>query len=234
MWTVGRFFILVAALLATFGAFFLAGLRVTTRAREVEVPNLAGKSVAEARALLAERGLELRVDEQRRMDKTVPVDHVLTQEPAAGEIVRRQRAVRVRLSDGLRAGIVPGVVELAERTAEITLNSDRVTVGYRAEIYSADYRPGVVVAQDPPGQQRAGQVNLLINRSTGEQEFIVPDLIGTLGSRAVDVLRDLKFRAAVTSEVPYPGLPPGIVIRQTPQPGFKILSNEPITLEVSR
>ncbi len=48
VWSVGRFFILVAALCVTFGAFFLAGLRVTTRAREVKVPNLAGKSVSEA------------------------------------------------------------------------------------------------------------------------------------------------------------------------------------------
>jgi serine/threonine-protein kinase len=234
VWTVGRLLILVAALFATFGAFFLAGLRVTTRAREVEVPNLNGKSVAEARALLAEHGLELRVDEQRRPDTTVPVDHVLTQDPAAGEIVRRQRAIRVRLSDGLRAGIVPSVVDKPERTAEIALTSERITIGYRAEVYSGDYRPGAIVAQDPPAKQRASQINLLVNRSTGEQEFVVPDLIGTLGSRAVDVLRDLKFRAAVTAEVPYPGLPPGIVVRQSPQPGFKILSNEPITLEVSR
>ena len=55
--------------------------------------------------LLAGLGLSVRVEDARRPDKTVPADHVLTQEPAAGQIVRRQRAVRVRLSDGLRAGL---------------------------------------------------------------------------------------------------------------------------------
>jgi beta-lactam-binding protein with PASTA domain len=48
------------------------------------------------------------------------------------------------------------------------------------------------------------------------------------------VLRSLGFRVAVTGEVPYPGLPPGIVVRQTPQPGFQIDANETITLEVSK
>jgi beta-lactam-binding protein with PASTA domain len=234
VWSVGRFFILIAALCVTFGAFFLAGLRVTTRAREVKVPNLAGKSVSEARTLLGDQGLVLRVDEQRRPDKAVPVDHVLTQEPAAGETVRRQRAIRVRLSDGQRGGAVPSLVGLPESTAEITLSGDAVTIGYRAEIHSPDYDPGAIVAQDPPAQQRTDKVNLLVNRGSDTQDFVVPDLIGTLGSRSADLLRSLKFRIAVTSEVPYPGLPPGIVVKQTPQPGFRIVSGETITLEVSR
>jgi len=234
VWSAGRFFILVAALGVTFGAFFLAGLRVTTRAREVEVPNLSGRSVDEARALLADRGLALRVDEARRPDKAVPADHVLSQEPAAGEVVRRQRAVRVRLSDGQRAPVLPTVAELPERTAEITLTSDHITIGYRAVIRSPDYRAGVVVAQDPPARGRGDTVNLLVNRADDVQAFVAPDLIGTLGVRSADVLRSLNFRVAVTAEVPYPGLPPGIVVKQTPQPGFRIVSGETITLEVSR
>jgi beta-lactam-binding protein with PASTA domain len=34
--------------------------------------------------------------------------------------------------------------------------------------------------------------------------------------------------------VPYPGLQPGVVIRQSPQAGFQIGSGEPVTIEVSR
>ena len=234
VWSVGRFLVLVAGLSATFGVFFLAGLRVSNRLREVEVPNLIGQSQEEARLLLNEHGLALRVEDPRRADKTVPADHVLSQDPAAGEIVRRQRAVRVRLSDGQRAPVLTEVVGLPEPTADVTLTSSRVTIGYRAEIRTTDYAPGSVIATDPPAKQRADTVNLLVNRSDGSQDFVVPDLIGTLGSRAAEVLRSLKFRIAVTAEVPYPGLPPGIVVKQTPQPGFRILSGETITLEVSR
>lgn len=234
VWNLGRLLVLMAALAATFAVFFLTAMRVTSRARDVEVPNLYGKSIDEARALLAGRGLTVRVEEGRRPDKTVPPDHVLSQEPTAGQIVRRQRAIRVRLSDGLRAGVLPVVADYPERTAEITLEGDRIAVGYKAEIRSVDYKPGVVVAQDPPAKQRAESVNLLVNRSDGSLSYVVPDLIGTLGIRSADVLRSLGFRVAVASEVPYPGLPPGIVVRQTPQPGFQIAANETITLEVSK
>jgi serine/threonine-protein kinase len=234
VWNVGRLLILMGALAATFFVFFLTAMRVTSRARDVEVPNLHGKSIDEARDLLAGKGLTLRLEDSRRPDKTVPPDHVLTQEPAAGQIVRRERAIRVRLSDGLRAAPLPLVTEFPERTAEITLEGDRIGVGYKAEIRSVDYKPGVVVSQDPPARQRADSVNLLINRGDGAISYVVPDLIGTLGIRSVDVLRSLGFRVAVTGEVPYPGLPPGIVVRQTPQPGFQIDANETITLEVSK
>jgi serine/threonine-protein kinase len=234
VWNLGRFLVLLAALVATFFVFFLAAMRVTTRARDVEVPNLVGKSLEEARGLLAERGLVVRVEDVRRPDKTVPPDHVLSQEPAAGQIVRRQRPVRLRISEGQRAATLPSVVDLPERTAEITLEGERVAVGYRAEILSTTYRPGAVVSQDPPASQRGDKINLLVNKSDGSQGFVMPDLIGTLGIRSADVLRSHEFRVAVVSEVPYPGLPPGIVVKQTPQPGFQILARDTITLEVSK
>ena len=234
VWNLGRLVILMAALVATYAVFFLTAMRVTTRARDVEVPNLYGKSIDEARALLGQRGLTVRIDEARRADKKVPADHVLTQEPAAGQIVRRQRPIRVRLSDGQRAALLPPLAEYPERTADIMLEGDRIAVGYRAEIRSVNYKPGVVVSQDPPPRQRAETVNLLINRGDGSQSYVVPDLIGTLGIRSADVMRSLGFRVAVAGDVPYPGLPPGIVVKQTPQAGFQIAANETITLEVSR
>ena len=110
VWNAGRFFLLAAALAITFGVFFLAALRVATRAREVKVPDLRGVSVAEATTALAQLGLALRVDEVKRPDPKVPADHVLTQEPEPGVVMRRQRSVRVRVSDGQRDPIVPNVV----------------------------------------------------------------------------------------------------------------------------
>jgi beta-lactam-binding protein with PASTA domain len=234
VWSIGRFLILVSALIGTFGIFFLAGMRVTTRAREVTVPDLKGKSAAESRALLEDMGLTLRIDDIRKPDKSVPPDRVLDQDPAAGLVVRRQRAVKVRLSEGQVEPVVPSVTDMAERTADLTLTSDQIAVGYRAEIRSARYRPGVVVAQDPIGGRRSATVNLVVNHDDSTAGFVAPDLIGTMAIRSADVLRKQGFRVAITSESNYPGLPPGVVIRQTPQPGYRIQASDPITLEVSK
>ena len=234
VWNIGRLLVLTAALLVTFGVFFLTAMRITTRAREVEVPDLRGKSISDARVLLEQHGLSLRIEEPRRADKSVPADHVLTQDPAPGDVIRRQRFVRLRLSDGQRAPALPSVADLPERTAEATLAGDQIAVGYRAEIRSTTYRPGVVVAQDPAPKQRAATVNLVVNRAEGGATFVVPDLIGSLGVRAADILRSIGFRVAINSEVQFPGLPPGVVVRQSPQPGFQITAGDTITLEVTR
>ena len=56
---------------------------------------------------------------------------------------------------------------------------------------------------------QAKPVALLINRGERGQSYVMPDLIGTLGSRAVEILRRRPFRVNIGAEVPYPGLPPG-------------------------
>jgi serine/threonine-protein kinase len=234
VWSVGRLLVLAAALAVTYGIFFLAAMRVATRAREVQVPDLRGQSLASARAMLDDAGLVLRLDEERVSDPKVPADHVISQAPSPGTVLRTQRPVRVRVSEGLRDPMVPPVAGVAERTAEITLTGERIEVGARAEIRTTGYDEGVVVAQDPPATSRAARVSLLVNRGEGYARFVMPDLIGTIGARAVEVMRSQGFRVAITASVPYPGLQSGIVIRQSPQAGFQIAHGEAVALEVSR
>ncbi len=62
----------------------------------------------------------------------------------------------------------------------------------------------------------------------------MPDLIGVEAETAAGILRTQGFRVTVVGEHPYPGLPPGIVLRQSPQAGFQIAPGEAISLEVSQ
>jgi len=62
----------------------------------------------------------------------------------------------------------------------------------------------------------------------------MPDVIGTPGMLAMELLRKRGLRVAPLTCVAYPGIPPGIVIRQTPQAGFQIGDRELISLEVSK
>lgn len=234
VWTAGRVLVLAAALAFTYGAFFLTAVRVTTRAREVHVPDVMGKSVAEARTALAAVGLDLKVDPIRRADPKVPADHVMAQEPEPDTVLRRQRSVRVRISAGQQDPVVPAVVGEPERNAQITLQQENITVSSLAEIHTGEYPIDTVVAQDPPAKTRASSIALLVNRGDTGRSYVMPDLIGTNGTLVVDMLRGRGFRVTIVASVPYPGVPPGIVVRQTPQAGFQIGSGESISLEVSR
>lgn len=233
VWGAGRLLVLLVALGVTFGAFFLTGMRVANRAREVNVPDLAGLSVEEANDRTRSAGLELRI-EARRPDASVPRDHILAQEPEPGTVLRRQRSVRVRVSEGQQDPVVPVVVGQNERSAEMALTQEGISVDNRVEIRTGSYAAGVVIAQDPPASQQSAAVTLLVNRGESDAGFVMPDVIGAVGERVVDILRRRGFRVTVGAVVPYPGIPSGVVVRQTPQAGFQIGYGESIVVELSQ
>jgi serine/threonine-protein kinase len=234
VWGAGRLLLLLAGLLATFLIFFLASMRVAIRAREVAVPDVRGRSVAEASAAFAAVGLAFQIDPQRRPDPAVPPDHVISQDPDPGSVLRRQRSVRLRVSEGLHAPTVPMVVGENERVARLHLAQAQIQVTAVTEIRIDAYEQDVVIGQDPPGHSQNGSVSLLVNRGAPAMTYVMPDLIGTLASRAAEILRRERFIVAFTADAPYPGLPSGIVIRQKPQAGFQIAPGDAISLEVSR
>jgi serine/threonine-protein kinase len=234
VWGAGKLLLLGGALLLTYVLFAAAAMRVALKTREVEVPPLAGRTVNDARNLLAERGLNLRVEEGQRIDPKVPAGQVLAQEPQAGVRTRRERSIKVWVSAGPRATVMPSLIGESERTADLRLKQEGLQLVAASEVRSADYPSGAVVAQTPPPKAGAGQVALLINRGERGLTYVMPDLIGVNGDRAADLLRARGFRVAVVGEHPYEGVPAGIVLRQNPQAGFQISPGETISLEVSR
>jgi eukaryotic-like serine/threonine-protein kinase len=234
VWGAGKLLVLAAALLGTFVIFAAAAMRVALRAREVKVPDLAGRTVQDATAILEDHGLTLRVDEVQRADPKVPAGHITQQEPAPGAVTRRQRGVKVWLSLGQQAAVVPELTGQTERTAQMRLQQDGLVLASLAEIRSSEFPPDAVVAQSPPPGTRGARVALLVNRGAEGGNYVMPDLIGIDGERAADFLRGRGFRVAVVGDHPYPGVPAGIVIRQIPAGGFKIAPGEAISLEVSQ
>ena len=234
VWGIGKFLLLVGALSLTFLVFFGLAMRMTLRAREVEVPTLAGKTVNEATRIAAALGLGVRVDDKRRADEKIPAGQIMQQEPRAGVRTRQQRTVRVWVSAGARATVVPALVGQTDRTARIRLEQDGVDIVSMTEVRSPDYPADAVVAQDPAPQVRAPGVSLLINRGEEATTYVMPDVIGTEGERAATALRARGFRVTITGSQPYPGVTAGIVIRQTPAGGFRVAGGDSISLEVSR
>ena len=234
MWGVGRMLVLAGALVVTFFVFFAAAARIAIRSRDVVVPELAGRPVNDASQTLTPLGLTLRVAEDRRPDPKVPEGHIVSQEPRPGSVTRRPRAVRVWLSAGSRAPVVPDLVGSSERAALIRLQGDGLNLTRTVEIRSADHPPDTVIGQWPPARVKAADVVLLVNRSERGATYVMPDVIGLDGTRAADLLRGWGFRASVVGTYPYPGIAPNIVLRQSPRGGFQVAPGDAISLEVSR
>ena len=234
VWGAGKRVLLGGALLLTYVIFAFASMRVAFRTRDVIVPSLAGKTVNEASALLSASGLNLKVEETRRVDPVVLAGHVINQDPEAGSRTRRERGVKVWVSAGPRATSVPALIGESARTAQLRAQQDGLQLSTVAEIRSADYPAAVVIAQNPPPKSSGTKMALLVNQGEQGTTYVMPDLIGVNGDRAADLLRTRGFRVSVVGDHPYPGVPAGIVLRQSPQGGFQVSPGDPISLEVSR
>jgi eukaryotic-like serine/threonine-protein kinase len=234
VWGAGKTVAIIFALLVTYAVFAVGSARLALRAREVKVPDLTDRTASEATTVAADLGLLVKVDETRRPDPKIAAGRVFAQDPAPGSISRSRRSVKVWLSAGQRAASVPALVGESEREAQLRLAQDGLAVSGISEIRSLDHAPDAVVAQSPPAAAAGASVALLVNRRDREASYVMPDIIGVNGERAAEVLRSHGFRVAVVASNTYPGVPPGIVLRQSPQGGFQISAGEPISLEVSR
>lgn len=234
VWGAGKLLVLLAMLAVTYAVSFGMAMRLALRSRDVRVPDLVGRTVNQASTSLTELGLPLKVEETRRSDPKVAAGLILAQDPASGSTARRPRSVKVWLSAGPTVSRVPAVVGLTERTAQLRLESEGIGIRNLAAVRSSAFPAGVVVAQNPGPGAAADTISLLVNRGERGATYVMPDLIGVNAMQAAQVLRGRGFRVALVAEQPYPGVPPGIVLRQSPLGGFQIAPGDAISLEVSR
>src|SRR5438034_3091134 len=86
VWGAGKLLLLGGALVLTYVLFAAAAMRLALRTRDVIVPSLDGRTVNEASASLAQAGLNLKVEEARRIDPKVPAGHILRSEEHTSEL----------------------------------------------------------------------------------------------------------------------------------------------------
>lgn len=227
--------LLGAALAATVATSALVTMRVVLSASDVAVPALVGRPLADADAQVQRRSLVLRI-EGRRHDASVAADRIVAQEPPAGAALKAHRAVRVWVSLGPRRATVPPVEGQSARTARIALEQSGVPVDRLVEVADAAAEGTVVVQRPSPGEAdlSAGGASLLVSRGPGGASFVMPDLIGREAGAALSLLQSAGLKVGDVRYRSYPGVSPGIVLRQVPAAGYRVDARTALSLDVSR
>jgi beta-lactam-binding protein with PASTA domain len=231
----GRNALLGTSVAAAAATSALVTMRVVLSARDVAVPALVGRPLAEAEAQAQRRALVLRI-EGRRHDASVAADRIVAQEPPAGAALKAHRAVRVWVSLGPRRATVPPVEGQSARTARIALEQGGVPVDRMVEVVDAAAEGIVIVQRPPPGEAdvSSGGASLLVSRGPGGASFVMPDLIGREASLAMGVLQSAGLKVGDVRYRSYPGVAPGIVLRQVPAAGYRVDARTTLTLDVSK
>ena len=234
VWNLGRLLLIASGLVATYLVFAAVAVQVAVRARDVTVPDVTGATLTAASERLAQVDLQVRVDTAQRPSAEVPAGRVLGQDPLPTTTSRRQRSVRIWLSAGPKVAYMPQLVGESDRAANIRLSTEGLDSPVIAEIRSEAYSADQVVAQEPPAGQAAASVRLLVNRGADMSTYVMPDLIGVDGQPAAAMLRQHGFRVSFVAQQSSSGLPPGLIVRQTPPGGHQVQPGAAISLEVAR
>jgi serine/threonine-protein kinase len=229
--------ILMIAILSVAGVVSaLTAMRFAIRGREVEVPQLMGKTKEEAEEILRNIGLNLKVSSSR-FSPNVEEGKVLEQIPSSGARLKVDRTVKVLISLGQQQFAVPNLVGASLRAAQLTLQQRRLVLGNTLYTHIGEGEPSTVVYQSPkPGTLEGSDpsVNIVISLGAPAQYFIMPDLIGRPAELVASRARSEGFRIGRLNYVKYPGVEPGVVIQQKPQAGYRLGKSDPILLDVSQ
>ncbi len=197
------------------------------------VPPLVGRTVAEATALLQERGLALGQQTSKETSESDQVGKVLESTPGAGESVPGGSAVAVVVGVEQTTVQVPNVAGRGADAAEQVLTA----AGFRVQRQEVDGGggQGSVVGTDPAAgtQAQAGsQVTLQISRGNQGR---VPEVRGQDENDARNRLQDAGFdRVRVQRQQVGDQRFDGIVIQQSPGGGQAADEDDEITLVIGQ
>jgi len=129
------------------------------------VPELTGRTLAEATVLLERGGYKIFIGPQMPSDN-VPEGRVVKQEPAAGTSYEEGRTVVINFSSGPEAKEVPKVIGMNVNRAKEMLEKAGFKVGSTRWAYNEDYSPYIVLQQQPAAGDKAKPgtaVDLVVN-----------------------------------------------------------------------
>lgn len=210
----------------------ITAMRIAIHGREVSMPNLVGKNVAEANNELRSRGLLLSVAD--RVYSEQPINTVVRQTPPPGLLMKVSQQAHVVLSLGQRALQIPSLEGNSLRVSRIELLRAGLQVGEVSNLSLPDVTADTVLLQSPKSGAGAAspRVDVLVSLGPRAESYVMPHLMGMPMEDAVRRLESAQI-ARKLNTVSAPQWPHGTVIDQTPTPGSRLASSTTVDLIIA-
>ncbi len=227
-----------AVLLIAFGGSTYFWFNFFVRGKSLPTPNLIGKTLADAKAICSDLGVNLKIDDKaRRNSDKVPAGAIVWQNRPAGNanLIKRGTTIKVELSAGPLILKVPDLDGQSAGTAVLRLGQQNLKVGNFAYA-EASTVTGVAAADPPKGTVVAAQtpVSLLVSVPPQPPQYVMPDLIDHPLDQVRPYLEGRGLKLGTVKFEAYPGIADGIIIRQFPLRGAPVSARDAITVVVSK
>ena len=203
-------------------------------AKTTRVPNVVGKSEAEAEKLIQEANLIVHHDSDYSSD--VEEGNVISSDPKAGTEVEEGTEVTIVISLGAEQATVPDLRNKTASAAESAL-ADAGLSGSPSEEYSDSVPEGQVISQSiDPGQKvdKGTTVSYVVSRGPETKYVNVPGLGGYKEADARSRLENAGLTVGNVSYAYSNTVGEGYVIDQTASPGSSVEEGTSVGFTVSR
>jgi serine/threonine-protein kinase len=200
---------------------------------QVQVPNLVGKELTEAREILRQNNLKIKIINQI-FSTNYPLDTIVSQTPSSGQERRGGSEIQVVLSKGPELVRVPLLTGKTRKEAELALEEIGLEVGDVLDGADQQFPEGTVIKQLPESNtqiERGAKVSITLNSSSNLVE--VPNYIGRKLSDVRAELGGLGLTFNQASPTTSNIYEPGIIIDQQPVPYSKVATGTAISFIVS-
>ena len=227
---VGLFLLFAISLGATIG------ISNATRPKEVQIPNLVGKTVDEAKQILEENNIKY-VEEEPQYSTEYPEGQIISQNPQYVENrkIREETEIKVVVSLGTETTTVPKFVGLTKEEAENQAKESKVNLEFIEET-SKTVEAGIIIEQETEEGEtiNAGDtVKVHISTGTGIKQVVVTSVLYKDEETAKQTLTSLGLTVNVEyDEDTTRGN--GVVLKQSIASGETVDEGTAITITVNK
>lgn len=222
---------------------FVASIAVTSailsanEAKDVQIPNLIGKTEEEAKAELKELKLNYeKVSEDYNADQEA--GKIYEQSPAYTpnyKVKEKSTTIKVKVSKGTEKVTVPKVAGMTYDEAVKELENNKLKAE-KIEETSKEIKEGIVISQEtnPNTEANAGDtVKIHVSIGTGIAQVVMPSVLGKTESDARQTLegKNLKVNVEYSEDTTKDN---GIVLSQNIKSGENIDEGTEITITVNK
>lgn len=185
--------IIVLAILAALAIIGGIAFAVSSSGDNVEVPNVAGQSVDQAKKTLTNAGFKIG-QETEVYSTEVESGKVVGTNPEAGQKAKKGSTVSISVSKGTEQVSVPDLRGMTKDQAQKALTDAGLKASEGDTVYSSDVEEGKVAEQSiAAGNSAKKGDTVTYHLSKGEEKVTIPNVVGQSQSNATSRLEAAGF-----------------------------------------
>ena len=207
----------------------------TSQSGRLEMIDLKGKSLDEAKKLLKEMEIGIKQTGEEESDK-YPEGYIISQSIEPGEYIEKNTTVNVVVSSGATSISIPNVVGLEEQAAVNKINDFKLKA-VRDYKYSDSVDTGLVISQSPNADGKAKEgdtVSIVISRGAETKKVTVPNVCGKSQADAKAAIEAAGLVVGSVTESYSDSYDKGVVCKQSVASGGKVNEGTSVNITISK